>query len=183
VGINRGESDDRSLKFSGYQRRLKNRREIIKSFKTRIDAKRSKAEKIADFMTSKFGSIVFLGINAIWFLVWMSINTGFVPILSPFDPFPFGLLTMIVSLEAIILAIFVLISQNRAARVDDLREEIALHIDVIAEEEITKMMELQVMLLEKSGVDLSKDEELDEMLEPVDTDRIAKILGSQLDKS
>lgn len=183
IDMDKNESGETSVKFSGYQRRLKNRREIIKSFKARLDAKRSNAEKIADFMTSKFGSIVFLGTNAIWFLVWISINTGFVPITEPFDPFPFGLLTMIVSLEAIILAIFVLISQNRAARVDDLREEIALHIDVIAEEEITKMMELQVKLLEKNGIDLSRDEELAEMLEPTDTDRIARILETQLDKS
>jgi uncharacterized membrane protein len=181
--MDKNESDKTSIKFSGYQRRLKNRREIIKSFKARLDAKRSIAERIADFMTSKFGSIVFLGINTIWFVVWIIINTGFVPIIEPFDPFPFGLLTMIVSLEAIILAIFVLISQNRAAKVDDLREEITLHIDVIAEEEITKMMELQVMLLKKSGVDLSGDEELHEMLEPTDTDRIAKILETQLDKT
>lgn len=168
-------------KFSGFQRRLKNRSEIIRAFKAKLDKKRSPTERLADFMTTKFGSMVFLGANAVWFVIWISINLGLVPSVRPFDPFPFGLLTMIVSLEAIILAVFVLISQNRASKIDDLREEIDLHINVITEEEITKMMELQVMLLKKNGIDLSKDEELAEMLEPTDTEKIEKELERQLD--
>ena len=54
------------------------------------------------------------------------------PGIKPFDPYPFGFLTMVVSLEAIILAILVLISQNRASRVDDIREEIDLQVNIIA---------------------------------------------------
>lgn len=180
-------SKDKSAKpnsqYSGYQRRLNNRREIVSAFKARMDAKRSVWERLADFITAQVGSMLFVALNALWFLSWITINVGLIPAIEPFDPFPFGLLTMIVSLEAIMLAIFVLISQNRSAKIEDLREEIELHISVLTEEEITKMMELQVMLLKKNGIDLSRDHELAEMLEPEDTAKIEKILEHQLDKS
>ena len=107
-------------------------------------------------------------------------NTGFIYFIQPFDPFPFGLLTMIVSLEAIFLAIIVLISQNRAAKIDDLRAETDLQINTITEEEITKVMELQVLLLKKNGIDVSHDPELMQMLEPTDLDRIEKSLEEQI---
>lgn len=100
-------------------------------------------------MTARFGSMTFLGIDLVWFLVWIILNRGFMPDLKPFDQFPFGLLTMSVSLEVIFLSRIVLISQNHSAKIDDLREEIELQINTIAEEEITKMMELQVLLLKK----------------------------------
>ena len=105
------------------QQRISTTRRIIKSLKAKTDARRSNSERVADWMTSTFGSISFLLFNSVWFVTWIVLNIRLIPNLEPFDPFPFGLLTMIVSLEAIILAIFVLISQNRQSKVDDLREE------------------------------------------------------------
>src|SRR3989344_6928852 len=84
------------------------RRKILKSIKAKADAKRTNMEKMADWMTSKFGSNTFLLFNVALFTAWVLINTGRIKIFVPFDPFPFSLLTTIVSLEAIILAIFVL---------------------------------------------------------------------------
>jgi uncharacterized membrane protein len=130
-------------------------------------------------MTARFGSMTFLTLNALWFLSWILINTGYIPNISPFDPFPFGLLTMVVSLEAIFLAIIVLISQNRGAKIDDLREEVGLQITTIAEEEITKMMELQILLLKKQGIDVSSDSELAQMIEPIDSEAIEEKLKKQ----
>ena len=99
------------------------KRRIFRSIKAKADAKRTTAEQIADWMTLSFGSMTFLLLNVLVFVLWILVNTNQIEAISPFDPFPFSLLTMIVSLEAIILAIFVLISQNRNAKVDDLREE------------------------------------------------------------
>lgn len=155
-------------------------RQLVRSLKTRADAQRTFSEKIADWMTGKLGSMGFLLLNATWFLVWILINTGKLPFIAPFDPFPFGLLTMIVSLEAIILAIFVLIAQNRAEKVDDLREEVDLQVDMIAEREITKILKLVTQLAEKQGIDLSRDEELRGMLEPTNTERIEATLEKQI---
>lgn len=168
---------------STFQRKLKYKRRIRQNFEVKSNAGRTFFEKVADYMTSHLGSLTFFIINFVWFTAWVLINTGLIPFVSPFDPFPFGLLTMTVSLEAIFLAIIVLISQNRAAKIDDLREEIELQINTIAEEEITKIMELQVLLLKKNGIDVSKDPELMQMLEPMDTNRIERLLKKQFDNS
>jgi uncharacterized membrane protein len=90
------------------------------------------------------------------------------------------LLTTFVSLEAIILAIFVLISQNRSLKVDDIREETHLQINIITEREITKLMKMVVILLEKQGVDLSQDPELKKMLKPVSESEIEKQLEKEI---
>src|SRR3989344_1047678 len=111
-------------------------------------------------MTSKFGSNAFLLFNVALFTAWVLINTGRIKIFIPFDPFPFSLLTTIVSLEAIILAIFVLISQNRTAKVDDIREETHLQLNLISEKEITKIIKMITLLLDKQGIDISQDPEL-----------------------
>ncbi|OGK62957.1 hypothetical protein A2334_01850 [Candidatus Roizmanbacteria bacterium RIFOXYB2_FULL_38_10] len=163
-----------------FRRRFKSRKRTIESFEAHANIDRSPTEKLADLMTSRLGSMGFLIINVIWFSSWILINTGHVPSIRIFDPFPFGLLTMIVSLEAIFLAIIVLISQNRAAKIDDLRDEIDLHINTIAEEEITKTIELLILLLKKNNIDVSKDLELKQMLEPTNTENIQQTLKKQV---
>lgn len=155
-------------------------RRIIKSLKAKADAKRTPAEIIADWMMKRLGSISFLVFNIIWFMSWIVINTGQIPAIAPFDPYPFGLLTTTVSLEAIILAIFVLISQNRAEQVDDLREEVDLQVDIIAERELTKLIKMTEILMEKNGIDVSQDAELQEMIKPTNLENIEKSLEKQL---
>lgn len=153
---------------------------IIRSLKAKADEKRTIAERTADWMTATFGTITFLGLNVVWFTAWVIVNLGFVPGLAPFDPYPFGLLTTIVSLEAIVLAIFVLISQNRASKVDDLREEIDLHVDIITEQELTKLMQMVNLLLKKNGIDMSNDRELQAMLSPTNMQKIEHALEKQM---
>ncbi len=156
------------------------KRKILRSIKAKADKKRTNAEKIADFMTLNFGSMFFLFINALLFVVWILINTGIFSFVEIFDPFPFNFLTTFVSLEAIILAIFVLISQNRSMRVDDLREETHLQINLITEKEITKLMKMMALMLEKQGVDLSQDPELKKMLRPISEEEIEKRLEKEI---
>lgn len=156
----------------------KHHHRTVSSFEAKANRHRSTTDKIADVITKRAGSMSFLFLNLLWFGIWITINSGVTGI-TPFDPFPFGFLTMVVSLEAIFLAIIVLISQNRASKISDLREETDLQINKISEEEITKIIELQVMLLEKQGVDLSQDEDLKEMLKPMDTMRIERSLEKQ----
>ena len=155
-------------------------RRIVRSLKAKADAQRTASERFADWMTGWFGSVSFLVLNLAVFGFWVLIDVGLISGIKPFDPFPFNFLTMVVSLEAIILAITVLISQNREMRVEDLRAEIDLQVDMIAEQEVTKLMKVVVLLAEKNGVDLSKDIELQEMLKPTDTGRIQKILEKQI---
>ena len=163
-----------------HQESVQHRRRAIKSFKAKADAKRSLSDKFADMLTAKFGTVAFLGLNIIWFAIWIPINTGNVPFIDPFDPFPFGLLTMIVSLEAIMLAIIVLISQNREAKVSELREEIELQLNTIADSELTKLIALMAILLEKEGVKID-DPDIKKLLKPVDSAELIRRLEEELD--
>jgi uncharacterized membrane protein len=97
-------------------------------------------QRIADWISWFSGSMWFLLINAVWFIVWIGVNT--LPVGVPaFDPYPFGLLTMIVSLEAIFLSCFVLISQNRQAEKDRVRSNIEYEVNIKAELEVAHLHE------------------------------------------
>ncbi len=155
-------------------------RHLIRSLRAEADRKRSASEKTADWITTTVGSMGFLIANVLWFAIWIILNIEIIPGVVPFDPFPFGLLTMIVSLEAIMLAIFVLISQNRGERIDELREEVDLQIDMIAEEELTKLLKMVSLLLEKQGVNVAQDEELQAMIAPTNIEKLERILEEQI---
>ena len=115
-----------------------------------------------------------------FYSVWLFLNSRISGI-KPFDPFPYVLLTSIVSLEAIILSIFVLISQNRQSRITDLRQEVDLQINIISEEEITKVIHLIAGLYSALKINVQEDPELKKMLEPTDWDEIEKRLEDQLE--
>lgn len=97
-------------------------------------------QRIADWIAWFSGSMPFLMINGGWFIVWIIVNT-FAVGFAAFDPYPFGLLTMIVSLEAIFLSCFVLISQNRQAEKDRVRSDIEYEVNIKAELEIAHLHE------------------------------------------
>jgi CRP/FNR family cyclic AMP-dependent transcriptional regulator len=97
-------------------------------------------QKVADWIAWFSGSMPFLIMNGIWFIIWIIVNTMDVG-LPRFDPYPFGLLTMIVSLEAIFLSCFVLVSQNRQAEKDHVRSDVEYEINVKAELEVAHLHE------------------------------------------
>lgn len=152
---------------------------IIRSFEAKELKKRPATVKIADSITSFAGSVSFLLINLIFFGSWIFINLGVVPSIKPFDPYPFVMLTTIVSLEAIMLAIFVLMSQNRQSVVSTLREEIQLQINLLAEREVTKILMLVNEVLQKQGIKI-EDRELEAMLRETDVSYIERQLEKQL---
>lgn len=116
-------------------------------------------ERAADWIAWFSGSMPFLALNALWFLGWISINTWDLGVMQ-FDPFPFGLLTMIVSLEAIFLSIFVLISQNRQTEKDRLRSNIEYEVNVKAELEIAQLHEKTDRIHEKLSDQFARLEKL-----------------------
>ena len=101
---------------------------------------RSLAERISDVLTKAIGSISSIIFHAGWFTSWILINSGLIPWISPFDPFPFGVLTLIVSTEGVLLAIIILISQNRMIRQADRRAHLDLQISLLAEQETTAVL-------------------------------------------
>ena len=175
------EINDQNLNSTSQEKHISPSRQIIRSFEAKLSEKRTLAEKIADYFTKTFGSTGFFILNFLWFGIWVVWNSDVTP-LPIFDPYPFGLLTMIVSLEAIFLAVLVLISQNRAAKIDKLRSEVDLQINMIAEQEITKIISLLTILLEKQGVNTKEDPEVQKMLKRINLWEIEKKLEKQLEE-
>ena len=116
--------------------------EAIKRWERAILHSRSKAEQVSDWIVYTAGTGSVLVLHVIWFGVWVAVNTGVIRGVEPFDPLPFPVLSMIVSLEAIFLALFVLASQNRLTRQADKRSHLDLQIDLLAEREMTAVLQL-----------------------------------------
>jgi uncharacterized membrane protein len=116
---------------------------------------RTVTERIAGAVTRAAGTAAFAIIHLVWFAAWIVINAGLARGIAPFDPFPFSLLTMIVSLEAIFLSIWILISQNQMSRQADRREHLDLQINLLAEQESTATLRIVNRIAEHLGVDLA----------------------------
>ena len=116
--------------------------DAIKAWERESLLSRSRAEQIADWIAGTGAGGPVLVLHVLWFVLWVSANLGWIPGVTPFDPFPFPFLTMAVSLEAIFLAWFVLASQNRLARQSDKRTHLNLQIDLLAEREMTAVLQL-----------------------------------------
>jgi uncharacterized membrane protein len=116
--------------------------EAIKAWEQQLLHTRSSAEQLSDWITRVVASGPMLLAHVVWFTTWITINAGVVPGIEPFDPFPFTFLTMTVSLEAIFLALFVIASQNHLAGLSDRRAHLDLQIDLLAEREMTAVLQL-----------------------------------------
>ncbi|HSE31720.1 MAG TPA: DUF1003 domain-containing protein [Pyrinomonadaceae bacterium] len=116
------------------------RTRVSRNLNEEIMQKLSVLDRISDWLAWFSGSMPFLISHSVWFIVWISLNTIILGDRA-FDPFPFGLLTMIVSLEAIFLACFVLISQSRQAEKDKVRADIEYEVNIKAELEVAHLHE------------------------------------------
>lgn len=123
------------------------RKRVARNINEEMEIRSTAFEKMADVISAFSGSLTFLTLNAAWFLGWILWNT--LPGLPKFDPYPFGFLTMVVSLEAIFLSIFVLISQNRQAAKDRLRADAEYEVNLKAELEVAHLHEKMDHLTEQ----------------------------------
>ena len=152
---------------------------LVEQVRSHIRFERNWSDATADFLTSSFGTVVFLLLNLVVFAAWFVLNTGWFGFL-PFDPFPFGLLTMAVSLEAIVLAVIVLISQNRQSKIADIRQKMDFEIDVRSEEEVTKILQILEELRAHSGLKKARvDADLVRMEQPTDIEKIREALEAE----
>jgi uncharacterized membrane protein len=138
--------------------------------------KMSLGDKVADRVTAVSGTMSFVILHVLIFGGWILINTGILPLLEPFDPFPFSLLTTAVSLEAIFLSIFVLITQNKQSLIADKRAKIDLQINLIAERENTKLINMVLDMQEFLGMRKKSDPEMKELRKKTDIKTLAKEL-------
>ena len=149
------------------------------ALKAQHNAERTVIESIADKLNDVASATPFLVFHLVWFAIWIPWNLGWLGY-TPFDPFPFGLLTMVVSLEAIFLSIFVLMAQKRESAIAELREELALQVNLRIEEESTKTLQLVAGLYTRLGHRVAEDPELADMMQPLDVVGLERALASQI---
>ena len=150
------------------------------AIKAQHSAHRSPIERFVDWLNNVASSSGFLIFHVVSFTFWLLWNTGYLGI-TPIDPFPFGLMTTIVSLEAIFLSIFVLMAQKRESAIAELREELGLQVNLRVEQEVTKTLQLVAGLYTRLGHRVSDDPELLHMLQPLDVKAIERDLLEQIE--
>ena len=116
---------------------------------------RSFGDMLSDKITALAGTGAFLILNVVWFTSWLLVNTGQFGQSIIFDKYPFGLLTTAVSLEAIVLSVFVLISQNRQSDRSELRSELDYITDLQADAEIDIIITILERIAAKQSIDVS----------------------------
>ena len=130
--------------------------------------------RIADTVTGFAGSMAFVCLHAALFGGWIIVNLGWIPGFKPFDPFPFVMLAMAASVEAIFLSTFILISQNRMAALDQKRADLDLQVNLLAEHEVTRLIHMVEAIAEKVGVSQPEDGELEELKNDVHPEVVLK---------
>jgi uncharacterized membrane protein len=154
---------------------------VVAELERRSLQDRSAADRLSDAITRVTGSAAFALGNLAFFTVWILANIIRVRGIRPFDPYPFGFLTLVVSLEAIFLAIFVLMSQNRMTREADKRAHLDLQVDLLAEQELTTLLHMLHALCKKQGVDVKiSNDRLHQLLHETDVNKLASALEQRL---
>jgi uncharacterized membrane protein len=119
--------------------------------------RRTRTERQSDTVVRFIGSPKFLLLHVILVAAWSAVNLNLIPNVKSFDPFPFGILALLVSSESVFLTIFVLISQNRMARQAERRSHLDLQVGMLAEQELTMMLQMLQKLCQHAGVDVKSD--------------------------
>jgi len=155
--------------------------ETVAALETATQKNRTGVDRIADGIAAFCGSMAFVYVHVVWFGGWVLLNSGLVPKHLHFDPFPFQFLTLTVSLEAIFLSAFILISQNRQSRVSDRRNHLDLQINLLAEQENSKMMAMLSAISRKLGIEDS-DPEIRILQEATEPGQLAEQIEEIIEK-
>jgi uncharacterized membrane protein len=137
-------------------------------------AQRTILDRAVDAITAFCGSLSFVGAHIVWFGAWIGENL--LRDRAGFDPYPFPLLTLIVSLEAIFLSTFILISQNRDLQLSERRNQLDLQINLLSEQENTKMLTMLDQIADKLGIDVSQDPTVQVLEQPTRPEKLVEQL-------
>jgi len=140
--------------------------------------KLSAAEHIANKVTAFAGSTPFIIFHVLWFGGWILVNGGAISWISPFDPFPFSFLTLVVSLEAIFLTLLVLMSQNRMTKEADKRAHLDLQINMLDEQETTMILKMVQKITKHLGLE-EVDNSIKELSAETDIPSVAKTIDAE----
>ena len=154
-------TDDRSLNSA-----LRRNIDALRRRRSEEEARASVEQRLASAITRFTGSLVFVYVHALIYGLWIVANVGWIPGVKPWDP-TFVILAMVASVEAIFLSTFILITQNRMAAAAHCRAELDLQVSLLAEAEITKLVELVSMIAERMGLPTDEQQEIEEMKQRV----------------
>lgn len=146
--------------------------EKIAAIESEERARLSRGQLLAEAVARFCGSMAFVYLHIFWYGGWIVANSATERL--RFDPYPFTFLTLVVSLEAIFLSTFILISQNHETRLAEKRNHLDLQINLLAEQESTKTLELLQRVAREIGIDCADDPETIALLEPVDPEALVK---------
>lgn len=144
--------------------------ETVTSLEEAAREQRTPTDRLADKISNFCGSMTFVWVNVVWFGSWLIFNS--IPGIPHVDPFPFTLLTLMVSLEAIFLSTFILISQNLDKRISERRSHLDLQLNLLSEQENTKMIIMLHAIAAKVGADLTHDPQLKALSEETQPERL-----------
>ena len=116
--------------------------------------RRTLTERASDAITKFIGSTAFVLLQFLLVLAWAAINLRLIPGVKAFDPFPLGILALVISSESVVLTIFVLVSQNRMARQAEKRSHLDLQVGMLAEQELTDVLQMQHKICQRLGIDV-----------------------------
>src|ERR1700730_13589156 len=143
--------------------------------------RRTVSERVSDTITKLVGNVGFLLAQVILIAGWSLVNLHAIPGLKAFDPFPFGVLALIVSTESVFLTIFVLISQSRMARQSERRSHLDLQVGMLSEQELTTILQMLQKLCQHVGVNVdSSKQEIQSFSKTTDVHKLASELEDRL---
>ena len=143
--------------------------------------RRSSSERLADAVGGFAGSLFFVVLHLVLVIAWLLVNSGKIPRARPFDPYPFSLLGVIVAVEAVILSSFILMRQNRMMRRGERRDHLNLQVDLLAEKEITKLLQMVRAICGHMGLqNIMADKEIRELSQNTSIESLSQTLEDRL---
>ena len=165
----------------GPSNHLKDHIEIIAKHEEEFLARRTTSERVGDVLGSLVGSLWFVVVHVTWFTSWILLNTVHIGHSSHFDPFPFPLLDTIVALEAIFLASFIVMRQGRLSRRSDERDHLILQVLILAEKEVTAVLNIQRQIAVKIGLpELTANPEIAQLSQQTSIDEVAQTIKESI---
>ncbi len=154
--------------------------QAVREIEGRAIGERTAGERVSDWVARRAGTVDSIGLHMVWYAAWLGWNSDWFPRLPKFDPYPFAALTTIVSLEAIFLSLFVLASQSRASRRADERAHLDLQVNLLAEKETTKLLQMVHAICRHLELPEAMDSEAVDLSRPTDPHVLAQHLQTQL---
>ena len=144
-------------------------------------SRRTPSERVGDFFGSFVGSLLFIGIHAVWLGAWILLNILSIGGIPHFDPVPFPLLDTVVAIEAIFLASFIVMRQSRLSRRSDERDHLILQVLLLAEKEITAVLQIERQIAARAGLaEVAEDSEIHQLSQKTSIDDVAQSLKESM---